>query len=227
MHSIHASSLDQEGALQVSKWLKYAFLLDAAEMTSFLQAIDPCFLIPSGFVVSEDEGIVEREVFLEQYRIYVQWMQSQDATPPASLRRFFSLMMTSSLDCLYAVELAKEKRVIKPRLPVIQMQLYQAFFSPMDQKIHSMVMHSDSIGCGLQISYPQIYEDPNTHQFAKVLLSEEFVNTLLFKKIVHWLREHTKVPFLPRGKQQEPMPFRIGKNSSSMMDGHKGLAKWS
>ena len=153
-------------------------------------------------------------------------MESEPLLPPPPLRRFFSLMLSASLDVFYAVEVSPGKNVIKASLPVIQIQMFHCFFSSFDHQIRSMVISPESFGWGIQISYPQIYEDPHTHQFSKVLLEEEkFPNSKAFKTIVSWLRKNTQPVPLQEDGGLAYAPFRIGKRSLEKRQTHVGLQK--
>jgi hypothetical protein len=223
---IRRSSPEKEGIFRASKWLKHAVLLGLDEMASLLSAIEPFFLIPATGILSEDSWQVSREEFLRQYELYLKWMASEPTLPPPALRRFFPLMLSASLDVFYAVPVSPGKNVIKASLPVIQIQMFHCFFSSFDQKLRSMVVSPESFGWGIQISYPQVYEDPHTHQFSKVLLEEDkFPNSKPFKAIVSWLRKNTQpVPLQEEGGLAYA-PFRIGKHSLEKRQTHVGLQK--
>ncbi len=222
---IRTSSLEEEGVFRASKWLKHAILLNTEEMRSLLSLVDPFFLIPASGVLPDADWQVSLEEFLKQYQTYLKWMESDPALPPPPLRRFFSLMLSSSLDVFYSMAVAPGKKIIKASLPVIQIQLYHCFFSSFDHQIRSMVLSPESFGWGIQISYPQIYEDPKTHQYSKVLLEEDkFSNSKAFKEMVSWLRKNTQpVPLQEEGRAYAP--FRIGKQSLEKRQTHLGLQK--
>lgn len=217
------SSVQAEGELHVSKWLKHAFLVDQHEMKQFLDALGPFFLIPAGGLLEKDSFFVSREQFLETYAHYLEWTKNQPSLPSQELRRFFSLIFTCSLDCLYATAVRDNRYLIKPILPVIMIQLHHFFISQQDHKIYSMVMSRESMGWGIQISYPQIYEDPRTHTYYKVDVSEAFPNTAVFKEMIRWLRQHTMPMPLQFSGQRFYAPFRIGKNCLPWISHHAGL----
>lgn len=220
---IRVSSVEREGLIHTSKPIKHAFLLSLEEMTALFQEIGPCFLIPASGLVSLLDWNISIEEFLSRYKLYVEWMESSATLPPIEVRRFFSLMLSSSLDSVYAVQVGQQKWTIKPCLPVIQIQMYHCFFSSFDHQIRSMVTNPDSFAWGIQISYPQIYEDPKTHYFSKVLLEERFSNSKIFKKIISWLRIHTGPVPLQEGEGRAYAPFRIGKQSLVKKDSHRGF----
>lgn len=217
------SSMEKEGVIHTSKPIKHAFLLNMDEMVALFEEIGCCFLVPASGLVSEENWNISVSNFLAQYRLYKEWMESNPTLPPIEMRRFFSLMLSSSLDSFYAVPTGAQKWSIKSLLPAIQIQMYHCFFSSFDHQIRSMVTHPDSFAWGIQMSYPQIYEDPKTHQFSKVFLEERFPNSPVFKKIISWLRAYTQPVPLKEGTERAYAPFRIGKQSLNSKDLHKGF----
>jgi hypothetical protein len=220
---IEISSVEKEGLLRTSRPLKHAVLLSLEEMKALLEEIGEHFLIPASGTLDGMSWSVQDAQFLSRYEEYLKWMSQEPTLPPPPLRRFFSLMLSNSLNCFYQTPISPEKFCIKPKLPVVQIQLYHCFFSSFDHQLRSMVLSPESFAWGLQIAYPQIYEDPKTHQFSKVLLDSTFSNSLLFKKIVSWLRSHTQVFSLKEGFEKTQASFRIGKTSLHLKDVHQGL----
>ena len=86
-----------------------------------------------------------------------------------------------------------------------------------------MVMTKDSVHWGIQFSYPQIFEDPKTHQYFKVNESSDFPNTALFKNVIRYIRSHTvPPPFIFQGVRTR-VPFRLGKTCFTWIHNHKEL----
>jgi hypothetical protein len=222
---IKVSTKEKEGAFHCSKWLRHVVLLEKSEMQSLLDAMGSFFLVPATGLVSVDSFLVEKGTFLSRYESYLQQIVESPEFPSSSVRNAFTLMLSSSLDSFYALEVPSNKFIIRARLPVIQLQMYHCFFSKLDQKIHSMAMNKESFSWGLQISYPQIYEDPNTHEFINVLKSQDLQDTKLYKEIVQWIRNHTKPVCLSFHGHTIWAPFRMGKGARDWTFAHKGLSK--
>ena len=219
------STLEKEGMMRCSKWLRHAVLMSMEEMESFFDLLGSFFLIPAAGLVSLENWQITKENFLLEYRSYIEWLELHPELPSSSFRKFFTLMLSSSLDDFYAVPTSLDRFVIKARRPVIQIQLYHCFISRFDGQIHPMALSPESFSWGIQISYPQIYEDPITHQFSKTLLAKDFVATDLFKLMVQWLRKNTKPVSLEIKDKKVYAPFRIGKESSALVSSHLGLQK--
>lgn len=219
------STVEKEGIMRCSKWLKHAALLSTKEMEDFLSSLGSFFLIPAAGLVSLENWQITKEDFFLQYQSYVEWLTLHSELPSPASRKFFTLMHSSSLDDFYAVPTSSERFVIKARRPVIQIQLYHCFISRFDGQIHPMALSQESFSWGIQISYPQIYEDPVTHQFSKVMLAKDFNNTEVFKEMVQWFRKNTKPVSLEIKEQKIYAPFRIGKESENLVSSHLGLQK--
>jgi hypothetical protein len=115
------------------------------------------------------------------------------------------------------------KYLIKPIRPVIQLQGHHFFYSTLDEKFHPMVLGPDSVTWGIQFSYPQIYQHPQSHLYAKVDDSLDFPNTALFRRLTQWMREHTTAtPFIVQEKRTNS-PIRLGKKCFSWIAKHPQL----
>lgn len=222
---LDVSTIEKEGDLHCSKWVKHAILLDKEEMESFWKVLDSSIMISPVQKVSKEKWQVSKEHFFAQYEKYLSWLRLEEEFPPPALRKEFTLMASSFVEAFYAVSVALDQFIIKARCPVIQIQTYHCFISKFDRKIYPMAMNADSFTYGLQISYPQIYEEPHTGKFKKMLLEKDFPNTILYKQIVQWLRNHTKPAIFFIGDKEEVAPFRVGKKDKDWMSDHKRFKK--
>lgn len=165
------------------------------------------------------------DFFLEEYQNYVRALAEGKFPDEQQIRRLFSSAISKTEEALYAMEVGEGRYLVKPILPVVQLQLHHFLPSQIDGKYHSMVFGSSSISWGLQFSYPQIYQDPQTKIFAKVVDSDKFPNTAVFSSLSRWLRQHT-VPttFIWKGKKTATS-MRLGKECFSWIAHHPGLLK--
>ncbi|MES2199773.1 MAG: hypothetical protein V4489_06360 [Chlamydiota bacterium] len=219
------STVEKEGALHCSKWVKHAVLLDREEMESLWEVLASCIIISPIQKVSKEKWQVSKEHFFTWYEKYLSWLRLEDDFPPPDLRKEFTLMLSTFVEAFYAVSLSSDQFLIKARCPVIQIQIYHCFISKFDRKIYPMAMNADSFTYGLQISYPQIYEEPHVGKFKKMLLEKDFPNTILYKQIVQWLRNHTKPATFFLGDKEEVAPFRVGKKEKDGIGDHKRFKK--
>ena len=220
--TLRLSTPDREGILRVSKSLKYQVLLDDREMKDFLEYLEPFHI----YIVSEmtDNRETPLSLFLERYSSYIQTLKRGDIPDEKMLKPYFSSIFTASNDILYAMEVKPSRFLIKAIRPVIQLQAHQFFFSRVDEKFHPMVLGKESVTWGIQFSYPQVFQHPQTHLFSKIDQSLEFPNTALFLRLVHWMRRHTApTPFL-KGDKPTYVPIRIGKQCFPWISMHPQLS---
>jgi hypothetical protein len=225
MHSlpIRISSPKIEGILQVSKWIKVQVLLDASEMQQLIQTLGGLFFVIVSEPVKADECTISSTVFLERYAEYIHLLRHGQVPSVDNFRRFFSCALSVTLETFYAIAAGNDKFLIKPTKPVLQLQTHHFFYSDLDGKFHPMALSSESISWGLQISYPQLFQDPVTHQVAKVIDSPDFPNTAMFTKLLRWMRSFTlPTPFEVKGTRINS-PIRIGKQSLAWIKNHPQL----
>jgi hypothetical protein len=221
--SLQISSPAQEGVMRASKWLKHPVLLDEKEMKQLFSEL-PAFEV---FCVSEPVTAetlqIPKEDFLIAYAEYIQALKQGMPPDERKMRRFFSSVFTTTRDILYAMEVGKERYLVKTLKPVVQLQAHNFFVSSVDGKFHSMVLGKESVTWGIQFSYPQIFQDPKTFGYLKVDQSSQFPNSNLFHELAKWLRKNTMpTPFIFEGKKSY-VPIRIGKNCLSWIHHHPGL----
>jgi hypothetical protein len=214
---------NSEAPMQASKWLKSQFLIDLAEMRSLFETLTPFSLYLLGSVFKPGGGLISHETFLETYGTYVAALQEGRVPLDSSYRQLFSSLLTTTPDALYAVEVGPEQQLVRIARPVIQILAHRLAYSQEDGKFRSMVFGPDSIVWGLQLSYPQLYENPATSQIEQVVDSPQFPNTALFKEIQRWVRHHTvPTPFLV-GETLTNVPIRLGKQCFSWINRHPQL----
>ena len=222
---LNISTVAKEGDLHCSKWVKHAVLLDKEEIEAFWQLLASCIIISPVQRVFKEKWDVSKEHFFAQYERYLAWLELEEDFPPPALRKEFTLMISSFIEAFYAVSIPSDQFLIKARAPVIQIQMYHCFISKFDRKIYPMAMNADSFTYGIQISYPQIYEEAHTGKFKKMLLEKDFPNTILYKQIIQWLRHHTRLATFTLGDKEEIAPFRVGKKEKDWMNSHKRFKK--
>jgi hypothetical protein len=221
MDLLKISSPDEEGVLQVSKSLKFPVLLDDSEMCALMTALGKFYI----GVVSEplplNDLLVEKKVFLEAYKEYVEMLKRGEIPSFAFLRRYFSGVISADLDAFYAMDVGKGRFLLKSIQPVIQMQIHHFLYSPVDEKFHSLVLGGESVSWGIQFSYPQVAQDPKTKAIAKI--SADMPNSRLFATLSRWIREVTRpTPFIV-GEKLSHEPIRIGKECFSWIAEHPQL----
>ncbi|MEI8328846.1 MAG: hypothetical protein WCG14_02455 [Chlamydiia bacterium] len=223
LSSLHISTSETEGLFHASKWLKHQILISTEEMASLLEAIGSCFICHASGPALQESLLLTPKQVLDAYAGYIQAIRQGDPVNEKELRRLFCNYLTYDLDALYGVKVSGDRMILKAILPVVQMQLHHFFPSTVDGKFHSMVMTQESVHWGIQLSYPQIFEDPKTHEFFKVTDCGQFPNTALFKTVIKWIRLHTvPTPMIFQGVRTR-VPFRLGKSCFSWINAHQQL----
>lgn len=218
---LQISSPQKEGVLQVSKWLKIQVLLDLDEMQDLLKILDPVFFVSASQPVQAKEIVIEPKIFLEKYAQYISLLKQGLIPPNEEFRRFFSCGLSNDLESFYALATHGDRFLVKPKMPVVQCQAHHFFYSPLDEKFHPMVLSKDSVSWGIQFSYPQLFQDPATHQVVKV--GKTFSNSALFATLQKWIRNFTMpTPFIVQNKRTNSS-IRIGKKSLSWIKSHPQL----
>lgn len=222
VHSPLSVRLKAAPPLQASKWLKCPVLLDLDEMKDLLQTLGDFWIFMVSGVLRSTEGEITQAEFLTEYGRYIDTLKEGKFPDEQQTRPYFSTVFTTTIDALYEVVLPNQQKLIRVERPVIQLQSHRFDYSPVDGKFRSMVLGQNSIQWGIQFSYPQLFQDAAC-QVKQVRESEEFPNTLLFKRMQKWVRDHTTAtPFLVENKRIN-VPIRLGKKCFSWINQHPQL----
>ncbi len=201
--------------LSVSKWVKIPLLVDLQEMEDLFKSLIPFSLYEVQRVTPKGEGIIPLETFLAEYGAYIETLKSGSIPPSLP-----SPVLSVTPEALHIMVVEGERQLYKPTLPVVQMQAHAVRYSEADDTFRSQLFGSDGITWGIQLGYPQIFEDPKT---CEILPTRDLPNGPLFHAIQKWMRSHTRpTPFLASGRKQN-VPIRLGKKCFSWINTHPGL----
>lgn len=215
--TLRISTLAQEGNFQAAKWLKIQLLIDGDELSSLLAA--PLYIYPLSGAFSLASLPVTKEEFLATYRSWIDTLQKGNIPQCTALR---TTAWTASPDALWLQEIPGERYLVKPCAPLIQVQVHEMGYSTLDGVFRPMVLSQDSIFWGLQISFPQVYQEAKTMELLEV---EESPNADLFQSIRKWTRDNTlATPMLVDGKRVN-IPMRLGKQCFSWINNHPQLLR--
>jgi hypothetical protein len=213
---LRISSPQIEGILQASKWLKVQVLLDPEELEHLFATLAPCHLLNIAEPVESGNEEISLTTLHQGYRAYIESLKQGTPLIPRSL---FSCALSRTLDPFYAFSLPNGKSLVKPTLPVIQLQAHTFFYSSFDRKFHPMVQGKESISWGLQFSYPQLYQNPHTKEIHKATSD----NSALFSTLMQWMRSFSlPTPFCVEGTTSA-VPIRIGKKAGVWINRHLQL----
>jgi hypothetical protein len=214
-----------EGHLNVSKWLKFQVLLSAEEMKDLFQTLPDCSLYNVSEVVDSEGMELSSSDFIKGYTEYVERLKQGECADEKRFRRLFSKALSVTSDIFYAHEVKPHHYLVKPVVPIIQMQLHHFLASEIDGKYYPMNLGQESVSWGVQFSYPQIYQDPLGHSFSKVTESSLFPNTALFRSLTRWLRNFSFPTTFIWKEQVVAVPMRIGKQVLPWIHAHAQLKK--
>jgi hypothetical protein len=211
--------------MQASKWLQMQALLDADEMEMLLTSLGEIQIFIPGRVIKKGEERISPTKFLQTYSEYVKTLQQGKVPEDALFRSYFSSIWTLSSEVVFSVNVDDERHLLRVAAPAVQLQLHRLGYSELEGKFRPMIFGKDSIDWGIQFSYPQLFQNPQTHQTEKVDISPAFPNTLLFQQLQRWFRSNSQpTPFVVQGKKVN-VPIRLGKNCFSWINRHPQLVE--
>lgn len=216
------SSPGIEGNYQVSKWLHFQLLLSKEEMEEFLEVEKDLLLYPASDICEIGKPLIKKDEFLKAYAHYLDVLLEGEGDF-SQFRRMFSCFGTVSPECLYSVEVSEDEQLIRPCTPVIQFRPHQLGFSKVDRTFFPMAFGSSSISWGLQISYPQVFQNPKNQEIIKIDKSPLFPNTAAFKNLSRWIRLHTEPAIFNVEETRVVTTVRIGKQALAFVDKHPQL----
>lgn len=212
----------KEGFYEVSRWQSQTGLLDPSEMEDLLQSLPACHLVAVSEVLDKSEALLSVKDFLKIYSEDIEHLKSGKERDESKTRKYFSCNLTLSPTTHYAMEM-RGGCLMKARAPVIQLQSHSFSFEREKKRFLTMNFGKNCIPWGIQFSYPQIFRDPKTKAIHQTYSSSAFPNTLLYKEIMRWFRNHTQpVPFLIEGEKKRAT-FRIGNRALDWAHLHPGL----
>lgn len=205
--------------MNAAKWIKIPILLDLCEMQRFLAVLGAFEMFQVGSVVPPGGGLVTSQGFLEDYAQDLERFKHG----VTSYARPFGLVWTVTRDAVKRQVLSDGREIIRPILPVIQLQPHHFQFDHATHECRSMVYGTHSVSWGIQFSYPHLFEDPHSHEISTV--DETFPNTVLFHTLRLFVREQTRAtPLISAGKRVN-VPMRLGKQCFSWVSDVPSLAQ--
>lgn len=212
-----------------SKWLHLDLLIDVDEMkdllASIMQRVGNLFLFSSQGVQPQGQNTLQIEQFLLIWEKYTGELRSGQIPKDSEYRFFFTAIVTCLAEAVRAIDLPQGKEIITPYEPIVQMQLHRFIYSKTDHTFRSMIFGAESISWGIRLSYPQIFQYPQTRAIEDALDEKRFPNSSIFSCIRQWIREHTMpTPFVVDGKRTN-VPIRIGKGCLDWINTHQELVK--
>lgn len=204
-----------------SKWLHIDLLVESLES---LFASLPDFMQFSTLGVHlRGANAIQRGDFSSSWQSYISDLKNGKVPPDSVLRFSATSLLTTNLEAIRALDIGDDKEIIIAYEPVLQMQLHRFSYSQLDHRFHSMAFGQNSISWGVRLSYPQLFQYPQTRVVEEALDAERFQNAKLFLAVRQWVRNNTQAtPFNVDGTRIN-VPIRIGKECFSWINNHAEL----
>ncbi len=209
-----------------SKWLHFDLLIDTENMRGLLAALgSPLFQVSTLGVAKKGSSLLNEKTFLEIWQRYLDVLKSGELPQDGEFRFFFTCCFTKYLEALHFLDVGSDREIVSPLEPLLQMQIHRFHYSKEDKKFHSMSFGEKSISWGVRISYPQLFQFPDTRIVEDATSEERFKNAALLLQLKNWVRSYTQpTPFLVDGKKIY-QPMRIDKECLSWIDRHAHLRR--
>ena len=163
-----------------------------------------------------------KDDFIKSYEHYLQVLMT-DVVLDEPFRFHFTTIITKSEDAIATIALPDGRHMVQPLKPILQMRPHRLGYSRVDGEFRPLVFGQKSISWGVQISYPQLYQDPKNRVVSNALDEELFENTSLYYALKDFIRKQTlPTPFVVDGAITR-VPMRLGKDCFSWINGHKEL----
>lgn len=211
---LRRSNPEIEGLYQGSKWIKFQVLVEKRELEPLFESLEPFAIFPlSGFTDGKE---IEKNLFLETVDSWANDLKEGKLPEEGKVKKLVATAFTQDPDSLWLQEIPTKGYLVKVAKPILQVQTHYFTYSPIDEVFRPMSMGEGSIFWGLQFAFPQIYQDPKTHEF------KEAENRLL-PLVRKWVRNYTApTPFVAQGKRTNA-PIRLGKSCFPWIKNHPQL----
>lgn len=202
-----------------SLWRRFQVLLDISEMEALCDALSPVHWFNISQLLPMEQLEIDKGEFLRQYSRYIEGLKNSQ---PIEIGKALFSAVTVEKNSMKFVIVDEAKCQAKPVYPVIHMQPYRFAISSDLNRIHSMIMSREAIDWGVQFSYPQVFHNGNS--FIKGKDMQQFPNTVIFQKLIAWLRlESTPIKFIFNDKIMTTS-LRLGKKCFSWIHTYSRLS---
>lgn len=215
------SSLEKEGKFQASKWMHVRLFLSKKELEALFHHLGSFDLVSLSKLSSIEDLIIAPDLFFSLYQEYLLALKRGQKTD----KKVFSLAMVEDPESLFFAQLKPSLFAARLKKPCIQISLVEFSY---DEELGECFFNQhakDGISCGLQFSFPQFYEDPETRKQNVHFKDLSFSHTALFKALQQWMRNHTKPLSLYKGKNVIKTGIRVGLDGAELLKEHAEFKK--
>jgi hypothetical protein len=204
---------------QGAKWLKIQALLDGSELKSLFQCLGEVKIFPLGIPMEAQSFPIEADAYVSSYASWVDALKKGEIPSGDALRTLNMTLWCEDETSVTISELKNGRYLVRPKKASLQVQIHSMGYSTVDRTFRPMVLGQDTIFWGLQWSFPQVGQDPQTGEIFELKPHPWFV------KIRQWTRDNAiPTPMLVDGVKTH-LPIKIGKQCLSWIGQHPQLAK--
>lgn len=215
MMDLVVSTPKEQGHYLVSKWLRFQLLLTVETFKELLDFLSVEVLFGVAGPDVKEELVYSKETYLAVYKAYLEALQRRDEKLIKELMKKLCVAIAYEKQAFYQIELADNRCLIKIKEPSIQFRPFNFIYHKELQQFLMQVKSKEAINFGLEISFPQIFQDPKTAQILHVFKDQKLVSARGFKKVQSFVKSKTKPAKFLIEDQIKTATFRIEKMQCS------------
>jgi hypothetical protein len=196
--------------------------MNIEEWAHFFHDFPQLHLFRVASVVAKGKEEMEISEFLSIMTKFITEIESRSDIDIDPYRIPFSCALSPTISDFSVMHLPGERVLVKPREPVIQLRPLSLSMSP-EGALQTKSWGKDNIFWGIQLSYPQIFQDPQTKEIVQALADHP--NGKLFKEILKWFRLHTKPVSLAKRGKSLAFSLKVGAKSVYLLAKHEQIKK--
>jgi len=209
----------QVGPYLCSKWISHHFLVSLEEFKDLLDMFNTNYIFQIGKMFS-DLTVDFKNELIQAYEHTLSVLK-EGKIDLNLLKQSLPVAIGKSPEAFYLFSPKEDIYTVKISKPVLQLQLNTFRYSHLDKTIRLNALGADSIFWGFKLSYPQIFQDPNTNKIEKI--DSTFENFAYFSQIRKWMRDKTSVARFIIDQKKVVSTLRIGKKCLSCINLHPQL----
>lgn len=223
---IQVSSIEKEGILKASKYLRLQMLLEKEELKALFAEFSDFYLVYHSKISEKNTSKVDKDVYLALYGNYIDKLKKDPSLLTRNELMDLSLCFSKTLDAFFSIPIDGNKELIKLRSPAILVQPFSFFYEKGQGSIFTTVHSQNRVLWGIECSFPQFYQDPKTLDTIEILKDKTDPNTQMFKSLQRWVRRNTEPVCLLINGQEQIHPFRLGSSCFSWINEYPLLATY-
>lgn len=200
-----------EGDYRVSKWMNFQLLLNESELLELFKEIEVQHLLCLSHVGIYEDLYLSKQNYLNLYAKYLELLQKDTILESREIIKKLNVAIAYDFQDFYKIPLPDDKILIKMKSPSIQIKPFHFVYNHELEKFLPNVCSSSTIYFGLEISFPQIFQDPKTFVIKHIFKDQKLKSAQQFKKIRSFVRDHTQPARFQIKDNVKVATFRIGK----------------